>query len=129
MTGIGRLAWLWAPAVAYMGVIFYLSSLSSPPVPPHVSDKILHAGSYVLLAILLVRALAGGLPARIPASVLVLAVVLTTLYGASDEIHQMFVPLRTPSLLDLLADAIGGAIGASLCWAWSIIPGSRAYDL
>jgi VanZ family protein len=48
------------------------------------------------------------------------------LYGASDELHQMFVPGRTAAFDDLLADTIGALVGASLCWAWGIItPTSR----
>jgi VanZ family protein len=43
----------------------------------------------------------------------------------SDELHQMFVPGRTASFDDLLADAIGAVVGASLCWAGIITPTSR----
>ena len=38
--------------------------------------------------------------------------VLATLYGVSDEIHQMFVPPRTPDWLDVCADAFGAMTGA-----------------
>ena len=32
---------------------------------------------------------------------------LATLYGASDEIHQMFVPGRTPLFSDVMIDSLG----------------------
>jgi len=34
-------------------------------------------------------------------------VLIGTLYGISDEIHQFFVPFRSPSATDLLADFLG----------------------
>ena len=41
------------------------------------------------------------------------AVVLSTLYGVSDEVHQAFTPERTPDVRDLLADALGAALGVA----------------
>lgn len=36
---------------------------------------------------------------------------IATLYGVSDEIHQLFVPGRSGALKDVLFDAAGAAIG------------------
>jgi len=115
---------LWAPVVVYMAAIFTASSMSAPPIPGG-ADKPWHTLGYLGLAIVVVRALAGGLPRRISPRILVLSVCLVVLYGMSDELHQMFVPGRTASFDDLLADAIGAVVGASLCWAWGIITLSR----
>jgi VanZ family protein len=41
----------------------------------------------------------------------ILSVVLSSLYGVSDEIHQYFVPFREADLLDVLADTLGGILG------------------
>jgi VanZ family protein len=38
-------------------------------------------------------------------------VLLTTLYGAFDEIHQWFTPGRSPDVHDLLADFLGATAG------------------
>ena len=36
-----------------------------------------------------------------------------TLYGVTDEVHQMFVPGRGPGALDVLIDSAGALIGAA----------------
>lgn len=37
-----------------------------------------------------------------------------TLYAASDEIHQIFVPGRGPAPIDVLLDSSGAALGAAI---------------
>ena len=102
---------LWAPFVAALGVVFWLSSLPDVPVPRHVWDKLLHAVGYAGLGVLAMRAFHGGLvrPRPVPT---VLAGLTVILWGISDEFHQSFVPGRDASALDVLADAVGFAIGA-----------------
>lgn len=38
------------------------------------------------------------------------AAIITILYGASDEIHQYYVPNRSAEVLDWMADIIGAII-------------------
>ena len=45
-----------------------------------------------------------------------LAMLLVTIYAASDEFHQTFVPGRTGLISDVVIDASGAAIGLSLLW-------------
>ena len=103
-----------------MAVIFTASSMSAPPVPGG-ADKPWHTLGYLGFTVVVVRAFAGGLPRRISPRIMVASICLVVLYGASDEVHQMFVPGRTASFDDLLADTIGALVGANLCWAWGII--------
>jgi VanZ family protein len=112
---------LWAPLIAYMAVIFYLSSLPEVPLPGDVGDKQMHSLGYAFLGLLAVRAVAGGLPARVTPRVALLAMLITVGYGATDELHQSFVPGRSAEIYDLFADAVGGALALSACWAWGII--------
>ena len=112
---------LWGPVVVYMAAIFYVSSQPDAAPPPGVSDVSAHGTAYLFLCILVVRALARRLPARTGWLELLGAVAICTLYGASDEFHQSFVPNRVADIHDLYADAIGASIGAILCWAWGII--------
>jgi VanZ family protein len=102
----------WAFALAYMGLIYYVSSLSVLPIPMTYlyQDKVMHAGAYFVLACLLAHAYSkGGLKRRF-----LLAFVLAALYGASDEIHQLFVPGRDCSIWDWAADGVGAWLGAFL---------------
>ena len=109
-----RRAALWLPPLVYMGIIYYLSS-QSDPVPQVTSvvwDKLLHFVEYGGLATLFARALLGeGL--AVPATI-VAAVVLTSAYGASDEIHQSTVPQRQADVRDWLVDGVGASVGASI---------------
>ena len=127
-TSRSRLLQLWAPVVVYMGVIFYLSSMTEPPLPGGVSDKSAHAAGYSLLALLVTRALAGGLWRRVTLRAALLAIAITVAYGVSDEYHQSFVAGRDSDIHDVYADATGACIGAIACWACGII-GPRLRDV
>jgi VanZ family protein len=118
---------LWAPVWIYMAAIFYASAQPDVSIPGPLSDTSWHSIAYTGLGVLIVRALAGGLGAPVAPSAALLGIVLTTAYGCTDELHQMFVPGRYADLRDVAADATGGAIGAFLCWLCGII--SRSWPL
>lgn len=103
-----------------MAAIFYASSVSEPPIPSG-TDKPLHWLAYLGLAIVVVRAVVGGLPGWIDARVATTAVLATVGYAVTDEVHQMFVPGRSAEVYDLVADAAGAATGTAACWAWGIM--------
>lgn len=89
-----------------MALIFYLSSQSDlPAAPTGVSQelflKLSHVVGYGVLALLFERALA------LPRSGKRLALLLTVLYGLSDEFHQSFTPGRLPDPGDLVANVLG----------------------
>ena len=112
----------WIPVVAYAGWIFYLSSQSRPSpmalwMLTYVGDKGLHSIEYGILGILCYRAFRHAACAQAAQSALMLAVVASTVYGVTDEIHQAFVPPRVPDGWDVLADSIGATVTASV-WHW-----------
>jgi VanZ family protein len=115
---------LWAPVAAYMAAIFYVSSLSQPVVPPG-GDKPWHLLAYLGLGALTLRAVAGGLGAWISWRAAGVATAIAVGYAVTDELHQMFVPGRSAQFSDLLADAMGVVVGASLCWVWGFVAGQR----
>jgi VanZ family protein len=112
---------LWAPVILHMAIIFGVSSLSKPGRPGGLSDNSGHFIGYALLSLLLVRALAGGRVHGITWRVVLLAVLGATLYGASDELHQAFVPGRTPDPADIVVDALGASAGAAMCLLWRVV--------
>jgi VanZ family protein len=78
-------------------------------------DKLAHLLVYLVLGLLFARAYTLSLPRILPVSwPFFLAWLSTALYGASDEVHQAFVAVRSADPFDWLADAVGGALGAAI---------------
>lgn len=108
----------WLPVIVWMIVIFIGSSIGNVPrVGGKVTDGMVHRVAHVLefavLGALLLRAL--GQDQRLMKREIVLALILVTLYGASDEFHQRFTPGRSSEGVSVLFDAAGGALGV---WAY-----------
>jgi VanZ family protein len=107
--------------IAYMALIFGLSSVSQTPAFVSGVDKYLHAVLYSGLSALLVRALAGGWHRRLTMGTVIAAIVMTAAYGVSDEFHQSFVPMRSVEAMDVVADTVGASLAAFALYAWDII--------
>jgi VanZ family protein len=112
---------LWLPVVIYMAAIFYESSLSVVPGTEGVPDFYLHAVGYAGLALTTLRAIAGGRWGGVTLRAVILAWLIATAYGASDEWHQSFTEGRTSELRDFGNDAIGALAAVSLAGAWGIM--------
>jgi VanZ family protein len=108
----------WLPVAAYMALIFYFSSLSHPDeeMPKFLfetlGDKLLHGIEYGVLGVLCYRAFRREAGPFTAGYALVFAIVTASLYGATDELHQAFVPFRTATWLDWVVDTAGGMVGA-----------------
>jgi VanZ family protein len=112
---------LWGPVIVYMAILFGLSSMSTPPPPPaDFTFYDVHILAYAGLGALTARATGRGLRDVSMRAVLG-AIVISSLYGVSDEYHQLFVPGRSFDVLDMVADAIGSVAGASAVGAWGRI--------
>ena len=118
---MGQVLLYWVPVALYAGTIFFLSTQSHPEdqlpsfLLEDVSDKVLHAVEYGILSLLCYRAFRWAAGPAVARQAIVLAIVTASVYGLTDEVHQLFVPLREASWQDWLADTIGAAIGA-LSW-------------
>ncbi len=126
--------WRWGPLILWMAVISGLSTdafsaaetgrllmpllrLLFPGASPASLDllhavvrKGAHVTEFAILALLWYRALdwrRSGWQTKAALTALVLAAG----FGALDEVHQMFVPSRTASIVDIGWDSLGAALG------------------
>lgn len=107
------------PLIAYCIAVFISSSIPSPIQQsesiPYL-DKILHTVLYLPLGVLFFRyfktlRIAAANPLHFA---IFLSIIATSLYGASDEIHQYFIPSRVADIGDWVSDTIGGILGTLL---------------
>ena len=71
-----------------------------------------------LLAVTVLFALSDKQKSTRPRQMMLLTVVFCLLYGISDEFHQTFIPGRTASVYDLIADGGGAALVCMLWGKW-----------
>jgi VanZ family protein len=112
-----RILLLWAPVIAWMVLIFFLSAQSQYPTPKSrildlLMEKTAHTIEYAILAALLVRALKSS--RSISRRAFALAILVAGAYALTDEYHQRFVPGRSADWADIVFDWMGAAIGAAL---------------
>ena len=115
---VTRAARAWGPVAAWLALIFVLSAQPGLRISPDPGvdlpiRHVAHVISYGVLTVLLTRALNWGSSRRARWRLLLLAMVLATLYGVSDEVHQTYVPNRTGHLLDVGWDLLGAIAGAA----------------
>ena len=81
-------------------------------------DKILHGLTYAFLGAFFALWFSNRRWDLRPFLCTVACIILCVISGALDEFHQSFVPGRTVSLGDVLADVVGGTFGSVryACW-------------
>ena len=107
---------VYLPLVLYWLLILTLTSLPGADVPNiHINDKIEHMLAYGGLGFLL------NLSLRIQNKFTFIkkypawfSILIVSIYGALDELHQLFIPDRSCDILDWTADTIGVIIGVTI---------------
>jgi len=119
-----KIPFILATAV-YCAVIFWESAQSRPvkteihfPMDDKVAHLVLYGG---LAAVVSVGIRRNGKPVR-AAWQFFAPIGFATLYGVTDEFHQLFVPLRSCDVFDVVADATGATVVQTvLCgWVWKL---------
>ena len=105
------------PAVLYMMFIFYLSSHPAPEgirwFPVIAGLKVGHMIEYGILYLFIWYAVIKTTTYS-ALSAFALALMITVLYGLTDEFHQIFVATRTARLIDVVADGVGGILAQAM---------------
>jgi VanZ family protein len=121
----------WWPAILMMALIFIASGTSGQNLPQFGSWDLLvkkggHMTGYALLALALLRGLAGG--KAVTRRQAVLAVLLAAAYALTDEFHQRFTPGRGSSMSDVAIDTAGAVLGvlAWRCFTLFRVPSTRS---
>lgn len=101
----------WTAVGLWLVLQLTLTSLPGNDIPvslPHPIDWLGHFSMYFGLGFLLARvgALRGW-----PVRRLLLVAALLSVFGALDELHQLFIPGRDCELGDWIVDTLGGSLG------------------
>jgi VanZ family protein len=110
----------WIPAILYTIFTFSLSSISGSKLQYPIFlyyDKLLHAILYAGAYLAFLFAI------RFPYRTLIAVLA----FAAIDEYYQSFIPGRSSSIYDWLADATGASIFMILCLIYERYKNSRAH--
>ncbi len=105
---------LLIPWLLYSLLIFTISSMELNNLSSMTIfgwDKVIHFIEYAIFSFLTAVALEAVDDTKYIFNNLFTAFIITVLFAASDEIHQLFVQGRSCSLFDFIADLCGGIIG------------------
>ncbi len=107
----------------YMGIIFYLSSLPGNLLTPekefgfNLDSSIKHFFEFAVLGFLMAGVFwqfKKGTGFSKGFGTFSWALAFSALYGASDEMHQYFVPTRCCTFIDFATDVVGSLTGVLL---------------
>lgn len=105
---------IYLPLTVYWIILLLLTSLPGEDLPKSISfnDKLEHLSSFFILSVLLTLAFkAQNRFLNLKKRYLLSALIATSVYGALDELHQLFIPGRSCDFFDWTADTTGALIG------------------
>lgn len=104
---------VYVPLIVYWIMLFIATTLPVSSLPSvDVSDKLKHFGAFFGLSVLLSLTLIyQNKVLLLKKYFLVAALIISSVYGLLDEIHQSFIPGRNSEFLDWFADSLGAVAG------------------
>jgi VanZ family protein len=113
----GSGSWKWWVLVCIYGLfIFSLSSRSYPEARAAFSTRLFHPIEYTTLGIFLSCAWQRLLKLKGTRFFLFTVQMTGILLAMSDELHQAFIPGRTPRVSDVCIDSFSVALGCGIFW-------------
>lgn len=109
----------WVTVFVWLAFVEVLTSLPGSALPtfsslPPWTDKVVHFCMYGMLGALLARV---GVLENWSRRRMIMTVVMVSLFGVLDELHQLFIPGRVAGVGDWVMDTSGSATGfAVLRW-------------
>ena len=103
----------YIPAILLLALLFRTSSIDGEGMSwlTEPYDKIVHGATYAFLGTFFALWFSNFHWKTKPCLYAVICVILCVIAGVLDEFHQSFVPGRSVSAGDVIADFIGGTIG------------------
>jgi VanZ family protein len=114
--------WVWG-----LG-IFVGTSLPTEFLPSFVifgPDKLFHVSAFLVLSILIFRALSVRQKPFVTRRVVIVSLIIAICFAIFDELHQYFIPGRFPDPYDIVADVLGTVLGVSLAMLYKRIRGFK----
>lgn len=106
----------WVPVCIYGLFIFSLSSRSYPEAHAAFSTRLFHPIEYLTLGVFLSWAWRHLLRLKGTRYFLLAVQITGIVLAMSDELHQAFVPGRTPRVSDVFIDSFSVALGCGIFW-------------
>ena len=103
----------WAWPLAYVALIFGLSSISAPSIGRFNNlhlDKLLHFAEYFIFALLVSRSFLKTTDLK-NSAIFWIVILLGFVIAVGDEYYQAHIPGRQASVSDVLADGLGALAG------------------
>jgi len=108
-----KIIYFWFPPILWMVIIFFLSSRTKISLSPEylinfLIFKTLHMIEYAILYLLFFRAFLSHSKNGLPLSTsLLVPILFSVIFAASDELHQTFVYSRQGTVRDVIIDTVG----------------------
>lgn len=107
---------IYLPLIIYWLILFIATSLPTDYIPSvGVGDKFSHFFAYMVLSVLLYFTFSlqtrSEILKKYPA---IITILVGSVYGILDELHQMLIPGRSAEFLDWIADFVGTIVGVLL---------------
>lgn len=113
----------YLPPLVWAGIIFLFSSLPTAKTSDiywqdFIVKKLAHVIEYGMFSLFLYRSFVNS--GVSPKNAGLYSILISLVYGATDEIHQSFTPGREPRVRDVVFDTIGAIL--AIHFIWNLLP-------